>query len=68
MDVRLVRVAAMDLDSSWIGRQMIVGRVCGALSDVERDKRGKVAALYVAGARVPVDRSVPAIYDTLGAR
>ncbi len=68
MDVRLVRVAATDLDATWIGRQMIVGAVCGALSDVERDKRGAVIALYVAGARVPVDRSIVATYDTLGAR
>lgn len=68
MDARLVRCKATDLDATWIGRQMIVGAVCGGLSDIERNRRGAVVALYVAGERVPVGRSDVAIYDTLGAR
>lgn len=66
MDARLVRTRARDIDASWIGREMMVGRAVGALSDIERN-RGHVTALYLGGQRVPVSRDTVAIYDTLGA-
>lgn len=65
MDARLVRTRARDLDESWIGREMMVDRACGALSDIER-RHGRVVGLYVGGQRVTVARATVAIYDTLG--
>lgn len=66
MDARLVRTKARDLDASWIGREMMVGRAIGALSDIEHH-HGRVIALYVGGQRVTVTRDTVAIYDTPGA-
>jgi hypothetical protein len=65
MDARLVRTRARDLDATWIGREMMVDRAVGALSDIEWG-HGRITALYVGGQRVPVTRDTVAIYDTLG--
>lgn len=68
MDTGLVRIAAVDLDATWIGQQMIAGTTCGSLSDIDHDKRGNVSALYVGGSRVLVKRSDVVIYDALALR
>lgn len=67
MDVRLTRLAASDLDGSWIGREMILGGICGALSDIEHDRHGRAVVLYIAGQRIRIAADTIAIYDTLSA-
>lgn len=64
---RLVRIEARHVDSSWIGREMIVDdSICGTLSDVARD--GRAVVLYVGGHALTVAPRTPVIYDTLGDR
>ena len=61
---RLVRTEVRNLDTTWIGREMIVGlSTCGVLSDIEH--HGRTTVLYLSGQRIAVPGSTLALYDTL---